>query len=87
VIQIAYAFRKPVVASSVGGIPEVVVDGVTGYLVPPGNAGAIADAVRRYFADDERDRFADAISRESETYSWERMVETVETVCERIASG
>jgi len=86
VIQIAYAFRKPVVASSVGGIPEVVVDGATGYLVRPGSARAIADAVRRHFAIDEPGRFEDAIARESEKYSWDRMVETIETVCERIAS-
>lgn len=81
VIQIAYAFLKPVVATSVGGIPEVVAEGRTGYLVPPGDAHALADAVRRCFEPANTDRFGEAIARENEKYSWERMVETVESVC------
>ncbi len=35
----------PVIASAVGGVPELVVDGVTGFLVPPGDAAALAAAV------------------------------------------
>jgi glycosyltransferase involved in cell wall biosynthesis len=41
----AYAFNKPVVASSVGGIPEVVTDNVTGTLVPARNPRALAEAI------------------------------------------
>ncbi len=36
--------RKPVVATFVGGVPEVVEDGQTGYLVGPGDPGALAQA-------------------------------------------
>ncbi len=45
VIMTAYAFNKPVVASAVGGIPEVVEDNVTGRLVTPRNPQALADAI------------------------------------------
>ncbi|HUR82778.1 MAG TPA: glycosyltransferase family 4 protein [Thermoanaerobaculia bacterium] len=43
----AMAAGLPVVASNVGGIPEIVVDGVTGILVPPGQPDAIAAALHR----------------------------------------
>ncbi|MDO9583010.1 MAG: glycosyltransferase family 4 protein [Desulfomicrobium sp.] len=41
----AMLFGKPVVATNVGGVPEVVEDGVTGKVVPPRDATALADAV------------------------------------------
>jgi glycosyltransferase involved in cell wall biosynthesis len=43
----AMARRKPVVASAVGGIPEVLTHGVSGILVPPADPAALADAVVR----------------------------------------
>ncbi|MDP9270415.1 MAG: glycosyltransferase family 4 protein [Chloroflexota bacterium] len=43
----AMARRKPVVASAVGGVPEVLTDGVDGLLVPPGDVPALADALAR----------------------------------------
>jgi len=80
VIQIAYSFGKPVVATRVGGLPEAVADGVTGYLVPPADAGAIAAAIRECFRSDRREEFAGNIARESEKYSWDRMVDTIVTM-------
>jgi GT2 family glycosyltransferase/glycosyltransferase involved in cell wall biosynthesis len=51
VIREAFLAGLPVVASSVGGIPEMVRDGVDGLLVPPGDAGALAAALRRLVDD------------------------------------
>ena len=42
----AMAAARPVVASRVGGLAEVVVDGETGLLVPPGDPAALADGAR-----------------------------------------
>jgi len=47
----AFATGRPVVASSVGGVPEIVKDGETGWLVPPAQPDALADAIARVLAD------------------------------------
>lgn len=52
----AMASGKPVVGTSVGGIPEVVIDGETGLLVPPGQSAALADAMVRLLQDSEGHR-------------------------------
>jgi glycosyltransferase involved in cell wall biosynthesis len=52
ITQIAFAFGLPVISTDVGGLPEVVRDGETGYIVPPEDEDALADAVVRYFEED-----------------------------------
>lgn len=47
VVMTAYAFGKPVIATRVGGLQEVVHDGVTGLLVPPGDEEKLGEAMRR----------------------------------------
>ena len=47
----ALACGLPVVATAVGGIPEEIEDGQTGFLTPPGDAAAFAHALQRMFAD------------------------------------
>lgn len=54
VVCIAYAFKVPVVATNVGAIPEVIDDGITGYLIPPKNTGALSRAVTDLLSDEER---------------------------------
>ena len=51
VVAVAYAHARPVVATTVGAIPEIVDDGETGLLVPPRNESALADAVVRVLRD------------------------------------
>lgn len=60
----AMQHRKPAVASRIGGIPEIVEDGITGLLVPPGDARALAEALRELYANPGRARSMGRAGRE-----------------------
>ena len=73
------ACGTPVVASAIGGIPELVRDGVDGLLVEPGSAASFAAAFRAITADEERAGKMGAAARErvAEEFSPVRHVETL----------
>lgn len=73
----AMATACPVVASNIGAVPELVVDGVTGFLVPPGDSGAIATALERLATDPGlRDRLGQSARRRvEEMFDLEKCVE------------
>jgi glycosyltransferase involved in cell wall biosynthesis len=68
----AMAHGRPVVASAVGGLLDLVVDGETGLLVPPGDVGALRAALERLLGDAElRRRMGDAArARIRERFAW-----------------
>ena len=73
VLHIALAFGKPLVLSAVGGFPEVAERDGAAVIVPPGDPGALADAVNDLLRDEgERRRLADAAAAAAAgPYSWE----------------
>ena len=74
----AMAAGVPVVASRVGGIPDVVADGETGLLVPPGDVPAFAAALRRLVADPAlRARLGRRARERSAAYSWPSLARRV----------
>jgi len=82
----ALAVGTPVLATSVGGIPEIVVDGENGLLVQAGDAGALAAAIRRFFADDDlRARLTAAAAPSAERFAPERTVEQLEAILQKAA--
>ena len=83
IVQIAYSFEKPVIATEVGGLPEVVIDGKTGYIVPPKNPKALGEAVLRFFTDGKAAEFGDNVRAEAYRYSWDRMNEVVKRLSEK----
>lgn len=78
----AMAAALPVVASDVGGIPEEVVDGTTGVLVPRGDTGALARALRELHAHGEGARRMGVAghARAREGFSREAMVERYDAI-------
>lgn len=73
----AMACGVPVVASSVGGMIDTVVDGVTGLHVPPRRPDRLARALRRLLADaDQRARLGAAgVARARRLYTWDRVAD------------
>jgi len=80
VTQLAYGFEKPVITTSVGGIPEVVEDGVTGLIVSPQDSEALGEAIVRYFEEDLGASFTLNIRAQVQggAFSWEALVHLIE---------
>jgi len=82
----AGAAATPVVATQVGGVPDVIADGQTGILVPPRDPQAVADAVCSLARDPERRRAMGRAARVAvvPAYGMERMVERIEALYEEL---
>jgi glycosyltransferase involved in cell wall biosynthesis len=78
VAQVAFGFEKPMIATSVGGMPEAISDGETGLIVPPGDSKALADAILRYFNEGLAEPFARNIRQNKEEASWQPLVRLIE---------
>ena len=76
VIPLAYHYGKPVIATNVGGLPDVVEDGGTGWLVPPESPDHLAAAIRNARAQSP-DSTASAIAELKRSLTWEGMATAV----------
>ncbi|MEI8345071.1 MAG: glycosyltransferase family 4 protein [Candidatus Omnitrophota bacterium] len=72
----AYSAGIPVVSTDVGGLAEMTADDKTGYIVPPGNSAAIAEAVIKCFSRDNYQRLSDnARKAATEKYGWSKIAD------------
>jgi D-inositol-3-phosphate glycosyltransferase len=86
VLMLTLSHGRPVVATRVGNLTEVVQDGETGYLVPPGDPEALATAILRLLAEPQA---AEAMGRRGqalleERYSWSRIAALTRQVYEGV---
>ena len=87
IIPIAYSFKKPVVVTDVGSIPEAVDDGKTGFIVPPRDVSAFAGAIIKLLKDEKlRKRMGEnAYKKMKNNLSWDKIAEkTIEVYKEAI---
>lgn len=78
VLQLAFGLGVPVVATRTGGMSEAVDDGVTGYLVEPGDVAGLSAAIIRYFKEDRSGAFRAAIAQQRDRFSWDRLLDVIE---------
>jgi glycosyltransferase involved in cell wall biosynthesis len=88
VLYLALSQGVAVVASAVGGIPEVLTDGESGLLVPPGSVSALGEALIRVLADEElRSRLAAGGGSVAREHSWPAIAKAIERVFRRLVAG
>uniref|UniRef100_A0A7C4GDY3 Glycosyltransferase family 1 protein n=1 Tax=candidate division WOR-3 bacterium TaxID=2052148 RepID=A0A7C4GDY3_UNCW3 len=85
----AMSHRKPVVASGIGGIVDLVIDGRTGIAVPPADPPALAHALRRVLTDAELSRRLGDAGYEHirRNYSWPAIIERLETLYSQLTGA
>jgi glycosyltransferase involved in cell wall biosynthesis len=77
IIPIAYAFKKPVVVTNVGSIPEVVDNGITGFIVPPRDEKSLADAILKLLVNEKlrKKMGMNAFIKMNEKLSWDKIAD------------
>jgi len=85
VIAEAYVYGKPVIAAQVGGIPEIVEDGITGFLMPPGDVDALTEMLYRVAEDPAGvGRMAPACFEGAQRYALETIIEQYVSLYEQL---
>ncbi|NJE43404.1 glycosyltransferase family 4 protein [Thermococcus sp. GR6] len=84
VILEAMASGIPVVATDVGGIPEIIKESESGLLVPPGNELSLRDAIQKLLNDEELAKWFGSNGRKAveERYSWKKVAAEIEKAYE-----
>ena len=77
IVQIAMNFKKPVIASNVGGLGEVVHNNKTGFIVEKENPSQLAEAILNFYDGKKEKEFIDNIENEMSKYSWEEFVKNM----------
>ncbi len=83
IAQIALAFNRPVIVTGVGGLPEVVSEGKTGFIVPPEDPESIASAAVRFFKEEWAVKMAPHFEEQRKRFSWSSMVSAIEELGHR----
>ena len=78
IVQIAYNFDVPVIATNVGGLAEIVIDGKSGIITNDATPNAIAEAVLRYFQQSMETQLTEGVIQEKKKYSWDTFAEGIE---------
>ena len=83
VTQVAYQFDVPMIVTNVGGLAEIVHDGVSGFVVSL-ESNTIADAIFHALAQDVLVKLREGVKQEKNRFTWSAMVNAIEHLSARI---
>jgi glycosyltransferase involved in cell wall biosynthesis len=79
IVQIAFGLNRPVIATKVGGLPEAIEDGKTGFVVDPKSPDQLAAAILKFYEGNYEAKFAERIRKNSDAFSWDAEVGNIES--------
>lgn len=74
IVQVAVNFEKPVIATNVGGLSEVIYDGKSGFVVEKEKPDEFAKAILRFYKENRENEFSANMKNLKEKYSWQNFV-------------
>ncbi len=81
---IAYHFDLPVIVTNVGGLAEMVEENKTGLIINEPSSLLISEAIKKYFTEDLKEKFAPFIQEYRSQHSWKNLAEEIKTFASRI---
>ena len=84
ITQIAYSYDLPVIVTNVGGLPEIVDKGKSGFIIEPENPGELANVLAENINTKKFDEMGSYIQSFKQKFSWEHFVDGIESVYSKI---
>jgi len=78
IAQIAFGLNIPVITTNVGGLPEVVEDGKTGFIVKSKSHNELSKAIFKYYKYEYEKKMKDEIKRRKDIFSWTREIDNID---------
>jgi glycosyltransferase involved in cell wall biosynthesis len=86
VVQMALGHGTPVITTDVGGLPEAIEDGKTGFIVPPEDPAALAMAIDRFYVNSADIDFQSHIAKSQQRFSWEIFIQRLSQFVNELVS-
>lgn len=82
IVPMAFGFSRPVLVTNVGGLPDVVTDNKTGYVVESQSHSAISEKAIDFFNENRAEEFIENIKKEENRFSWDTFVDKLSKLVE-----